>query len=288
MKNKRNLTPTLTGVILISLFLGLISCTQPKEQKYIGLQLWSVRDTIKQDPIKAIEAIGAMGYKFVEAANYANGQFYGMEPDSFKTLLNKNGLDFLGSHTGQPVPDSATWDSVMTWWDQCIDAHAKAGVQFLVQPSMISEAYENMDVLKRYCEYFNVIGEKCNAKGIRFGYHNHSREFTQIDSVTIYDYMLQNTDPEKVMFEMDLYWIQEGGANAIDYFNQYPGRFELWHVKDEAELGASGKMDFQPIFENAELAGMKYIIVEVEKYNFNALESVKLSLDFLNNAAYVK
>ncbi len=85
-----------------------------------------------------------------------------------------------------------------------------------------------------------MVGEICNAKGIRFGYHNHDQEFsTKPDSIiSVYDFMLQNTDPAKVMFEMDLYWTVMGGANPVDYFNKYPGRFELWHIKDKAEIGA--------------------------------------------------
>lgn len=100
--------------------------------------------------------------------------------------------------------------------------------------------------------------------------------------------MLTNTDPEKVTFELDLYWIYKGGKNAVDYFQKYPGRFELFHVKDVAELGDSGKIDFKAAFDNAELAGMKDYIVEVERYNFEPLESVAKSFDFLNTAEFVK
>jgi sugar phosphate isomerase/epimerase len=150
-------------------------------------------------------------------------------------------------------------------------------------------AYESLDALKAYCNYFNEVGAKCNAKGIRFGYHNHSRELsTQLDGQTVYDFMLNNTDPSKVMFQMDLYWAVEGGADPVAYFNKYPGRFELWHIKDAKEIGASGKMDFQRIWASAEKSGMQYGIVEVEQYSYDTFTSVKKSLDFLNNADYVK
>ena len=78
----------------------------------------------------------------------------------------------------------------------------------------------------------------------------------------MYDYMLENTDPEKVFFQIDLYWIQVGGASALDYFERYPSRFELWHVKDDLEVGASGKIDFEAIYKEAAKSGMKYQIVE--------------------------
>lgn len=91
------------------------------------------------------------------------------------------------------------------------------------------------------------------------------------------------------MFEMDLYWITEGGKNPVDYFKAYPGRFELWHVKDLRELGGSdAKMNFKPIFENAKKAGMKHYIVEVEEFNSKPIDGMKQSLEFLQNAKFVK
>jgi sugar phosphate isomerase/epimerase len=153
---------------------------------------------------------------------------------------------------------------------------------------MGEEGYTDLAGLKRYCEYFEKVGEKCNAKGIRFGYHNHSEEFKELEGVKIYDYMLQNTDPSKVFFQMDLHWVRVGGADPVKYFEQYPGRFVLWHVKDKAEVGASGNMNFKEIFDNRQDSGVKYYIVEVEEYNFEPLVSVEKSLEYLNNAEFVQ
>lgn len=270
---------------------GFLSCTAPKAEaeKEIGIQLWSVREAMKTDAAGTIAQLGQMGYKFVEAASYNDGKFYGMEPTEFKALLEQNGMTMKGSHTGINLPKEGEWDQAMAWWDQCIAAHKEAGVEWIVKPSMGAESYRSLDTLKMYCDYYNVVGEKCNEAGIRFGYHNHAHEFdTELDGHIFYDFLVENTDPEKVMFELDLYWIQEGGKNAVDYFNKYPGRFELFHVKDVEELGASGKMDFKPAFDMAEKAGMKNYIVEVERYNFEPIVSVQKSIEFLQNAEYVK
>jgi sugar phosphate isomerase/epimerase len=283
----------LTGGWLLPLFLMVFlamqwSCEKPAPKKFIGLQLYSLRDSIVKDVPGTVKKVGDMGYTFVETAGYRDGKFYGMDPMAFKKLCEDNGLAFLGSHTGRELPDSAAWEGTMTWWDQCIDAHVAAGVKWIVQPFMGRAGYESLDGLKKYCEYFNAVGEKCNAKGILFGYHNHDAEFsTVIDSVTVYDFMLQNTDPAKVMFQIDLYWCVVGGKNPVDYFKNYPGRFTLWHIKDEAEVGTSGKVNFAEFWPLAGLSGMKYGIVEVEKYNFEPFESCKMSLDYLNNAAFV-
>ena len=104
----------------------------------------------------------------------------------------------------------------------------------------------------------------------------------------MYDYMIENTDPSKVFYQMDVYWVGEGGHDPVDYFNKYPGRFELLHIKDEMELGKSGKVDFENIFTNAEKSGAKYMIVEVERYTGTPMDGVKESYDYLNNAEFVK
>lgn len=277
----------LTGVaaFLSQAFMG---CNSQPEEKFIGLQLYSVREAMNEDAKGTVAKVGEMGYKFVEAAGYNDGRFYGMSPSEFNELCETNGLQFLGSHTGRHMPDSANWDETMAWWDECIDAHAAAGVTWIVKPSMGQPGYNSLEGLKRTCEYFNLIGEKCNAKGIRFGYHNHANEFTtELEGKPVYDWMLEMTDPEKVMFQLDLYWIIEGGKDPLNYFDNYPGRFELWHIKDEKEVGASGEIDFERIFAEREKSGAEFGIVEVEKYNFEPIVSVEKSLEFLQEAEYV-
>ncbi len=289
MKKTSFFTVLMLIAVIGMTFTALNSCKQAPKGKNIGLQLYSLRDSIMNDVPTAISKVANMGYKFVEPAGYSDGKFYNMEPAAFKALCDANNLLVISSHTGQPLPDSSKYEEVMSWWDTCIDAHAAVGAKFIVQPFMGGDAYRNLDTLKMYCDYFNAIGEKCNSKGIRFGYHNHDGEFsTKIDDQTIYDFMLTNTDPAKVTFEMDLYWTVMGGANPVDYFNKYPGRFELWHIKDKYEVGGEGTiMDFASIWADAKVSGMQYGVVEVEEYNFDQFTSCAMSIEFLNNADYV-
>lgn len=277
------------GLSLIALsFILFNSCSQTKKDKFIGLQLYSLRVEMKENPTETVKLVGEMGYGFVETAGYADGKFYGMEPLKFKQAVEESGMVFLGSHTKNNVPDSANWDKTMEWWDQCIAAHKEAGVEYIVQPSMDKVGYGSLEGLKAYCEYFNAVGEKCNEAGIRFGYHNHNKEFSELEGEIIYDFMLKNTDPEKVMFQIDLYWAIKGGGDPNQYFEKYPGRFWLWHVKDEKEVGASGDIDFEKIWTGAETAGVKYFIVEQEDYDFPHFESVEMSLQYLLDADFVK
>jgi sugar phosphate isomerase/epimerase len=267
----------------------LTSCNKAAV-KPIGLQMYSVRQDLDTNLVGTIEQLGKMGYKYAEAFGYDKGKIYGKTVTEFKDLLEKNGIKMISSHVGQAVPDSAHWSQTMAWWDECIAAHKAAGVSYLVQPFMDSIGYMSIAGLKRYCDYFNAIGEKCNAAGIKFGYHNHDKEFTTVEGQVLYDYMLKNTDPSKVFFEMDLWWIYKGGANAIDYFKKNPGRFLLLHVKDEFEVGSSGKIDWKAILEKGPEAGTKYYIVEQEEYQpkTTALDGMRKSLDFLEKADYLK
>jgi sugar phosphate isomerase/epimerase len=277
--------------ILIVAVAGLVmtSFVPPKKSKNIGLQLYSIRDSIKKDVPASIAKVAKMGYRFVEPAGYSDGKIYGMDPVDFKTLCKKNRMFVLSAHVGQPLPTPENWDKTMAWWDKCIDAHVAVGAKYLVQPSMGGDAYKSLENLKKWCDYFNAVGEKCLAKGLQFGYHNHDKEFsTEIDGQTMYDFMLKNTDPKKVFFELDLYWCVVGKKNPVDYFNNYPGRFILWHIKDKEEIGASGMMDFVSIWAAAEKSGMKYGIVEVERYNFDQYTSCDKSLEWLDLQSYVK
>lgn len=279
----------LCGLLVIS------ACTQGQKTetatkgKDIYVQLYSVRDDIRADYDATIATVAEMGYTGVEAAGYNEGQFYGMSPADFKKSIEDAGMGVLSSHTSRPLADNpaeTNWDETWAWWDTAIQAHKDAGMKYIVVPWMPTPA--TLVDLQAYCDYYNQIGERCNAAGMRFGYHNHNFEFTEIEGELMYDYMLENTDPDKVFFQMDVYWVIEGGQTPVAYFNKYPGRFELLHIKDETEIGKSGKVDFENIFNNVDESGAKYMIVEVERYTGTPLEGVKESYDYLNNATYYK
>jgi len=288
-------------------------------QKNIGLQLYSLRDTIGENSKnidEVISKVGEMGYKYVETANYVDSSstIYGMAPQAFKEKLTANGMFALSSHTGKSLArdiSETNWDEVWAWWDQCITDHKAAGMHYIITPSMpIPETVEDLQL---YCDYYNKVGEKCNAAGLKFGYHNHSIEFTKrypdktkpVDTTLIttrdgrqiprrqpeicmLEYMLTNTDPSKVFFEMDVFWTVMGQRSPVELFKKYPGRFTVLHIKDEKELGASGMVGFDAIFKNIEISGAKYLIVENEKYDLPYYESVKACIDYLNKADFVK
>lgn len=271
----------------VSLLL-LSSCAEPGQDNAVGLQLWSVRDAMGKDPEATIKQIGEMGYDYVESAGYHDGLIYGMEPETFKNLVEENGMRYLGAHVGRQIREDQDWQELMPWWDTCIAAHQSAGVEYIVQPSMGHTAFESLKGLAEYCAYFNAIGAKCQEAGIRFGFHNHAGEFGELEGEVMYDFMMQNTDADKVMFQLDVYWIKEGGKDFREYLEKYPDRYGSIHIKDEKELGESGEMDFGQILDLAQKKGVDYYVVEVEKYNYSPLESVDKSLNHLREIGFTR
>jgi len=136
---------------------------------------------------------------------------------------------------------------------------------------------------------YNKFGEIFKKNGVRFAYHNHAYEFKKIDNIIPYDILLQGTQADLVAMEMDLYWITYGGHNPWEYFAKYPGRFELWHVKDmkdkvkkEMTTVGNGIIDFKKIFSLSKESGLKYYFVEQDTaLEHPPLENIKISLDYI-------
>lgn len=271
------------------------ACTEKKE---VAVQLYSIRNVIGTNEKYAenhetvLKGLAEMGYTAVEAANYNNGKFYGRTPEQFRNDVESAGLKVLSSHCNRSLSAeecaSGDFSASLEWWDECIAAHKAAGMSYVVVPWM--NVPETLAELKTYCDYFNAIGRKCNAAGLSFGYHNHSHEYAKVEGEVMLDYMLNNTDPEYVFFQMDVYWSVIGKASPVEYFKKYPGRFTMLHIKDHKEIGQSGMVGFDAIFANAyDIAGAKDFVVEVEAFtNGDWKESMKQSVDYLLSAEFYK
>ena len=167
-------------------------------QELVGLQLYSVRDDMKNDPLGTLKQLSAMGYKHVEHANYNNRKFYGYEAKEFKKILSDLGMKMPSGHT---VLGGKHWDAAKKdftdLWKYTVEDAATVGQQFVISPSLEKEFWKTGDDLKRYMDVFNKSGELCKKSGMKFGYHNHAFEFSEkLDGKVVYDIMLQNTDPD--------------------------------------------------------------------------------------------
>lgn len=273
---------------------GTAASAASETKKDIGIQIYTLRDQIAEGLEQAMEKVAGIGYTRIEAYGYENRNILGKTPLEFKELLNGLGMTMPSIHSVTEVSTGEGKAAILDAMKVTVEDAKTAGAKYLVYAYLKEEERQSMDDYKRHAENFNSFGEICKNAGLQFAYHNHDFEFLDFDGVMPYDYLLENTDPELVKMELDLYWITKGGQDPVEYFKKYPGRFELWHVKDMedseekffAEVGY-GTIDFERIFAEREKAGMKMFFVEQDQSRRNPFESIEMSFNFLNEAKYV-
>lgn len=256
----------------------------PKPKKFGGLALYTVRDAMAKDPKGTLKAVADAGYSYVEAAGYADGKFYGMEPAEFKAYLKSLGLTAKSSHMGMVTLDNT---------DKLIADTKAAGIEYFVIPvppmgmfkfNPTTQKMGMSGTPDQVVEILNTIGEKCTKAGLKLLYHNHDFEFVPMEDGTILtDYILENCDPKHVNFQMDLFWVAKAGVDPLTYFQRYPGRFKAWHVKDMNDDGqfapvGTGNIDFKRILAEKKQSGMVYYLVEQDNtFGLDPLEAIKIS-----------
>jgi sugar phosphate isomerase/epimerase len=207
----------------------------PKTGEIVGIQLYSVRDTMKTDPLGTLKKVATAGYKYVEHANYVARKFYGNSATEFKKILGDLGMKMPSGHTKM---DKDHYDTVKKdftdAWKQTIEDAATVGQEYVISPWLDESQRKTYEDLLHAMEIFNKCGELCKKSGMKFGYHNHDFEFSQkFNNMPIYDIMLKNTDPTLVIQQLDIGNLYNGGATALDVMSRFPGRFQSMHVKDE-------------------------------------------------------
>jgi sugar phosphate isomerase/epimerase len=243
-------------------------------RKDVGLQLYTVRDALSRDLAGTLRRVSRIGYNQIEAAGYSAGKFYGLKPGEFLRLCADLGLEIISSH--------AVFDAESQ--QQAIDSHAELGVKYMVYPVFPIDQDGMVPDFRRAADRLNRIGEACSAAGIRFGYHNHDFEFVDIEDTRGFDILLRSTESEFVTFQADIYWMCYAGVNPGDYFSQYPGRFELWHIKDMkpgpdkgfTEVG-NGIIPYSGLLEKAGDFGMKHFFVEQDHCEIDPMKSIRVS-----------
>ena len=265
-----------------------------------GIQLYSIREEMKKDPLGTLKQLSQMGYKHVEHANYVDRKFYGYSAVEFKKILSGLGMEMPSGHT---VMGKQHWDNskkdFTDAWKWTVEDAALMGQKFVISPWLDATLRENYDDMKRYMEVFNKSGELCKKSGMKFGYHNHDFEFSQkLNNVTVYDIILQNTDPALVAQQLDIGNMYHAGAKAIDIIQKYPGRFESLHVKDEIKAAGEDKYESTvlgkgviPVKEIIDLGkksgGTIHFIIEQESYQGKTpIECVKEDLAMMKKWGY--
>lgn len=265
----------LAGTALLS----KTACAIAKPSEIVGLQLYSVRDAMKNDPVGTLTKLAKIGYKHVEHANYIDRKFYGFTAKEFKVVLDDLGLKMPAGHT---VMGKNHWDAGLNdfndAWKYTVEDAAYMGQKYVISPWMDESMRETYDDLVRYLDVFNLCGDLCQKSGMKFGYHNHWAEFTEeLNGMKLFDIMMQKLDVNKVVMQLDIGNMYIGGAKALDVIGQYPGKFELIHVKDEIAVDTEEKYESAilgkgiiPVKEVLDICrktgGTKVYIIEQESY----------------------
>ncbi|HEX7493021.1 MAG TPA: sugar phosphate isomerase/epimerase [Bacteroidales bacterium] len=255
----------------------------------IGLQLYTIRDAMKNDVLGSLKKVSDIGYKYLELADYNNGKFYGYLPAELKIIVNDLGMEILSSHAGIS-PKGITDDEAK----KMAEDHAKLGAMYCMQPFIDEGDRKTVAGYKKMVIEWNKVGRIMKESGIQYGYHNHNFEFDTVDGkVPYFDIFLAEMDKDLMTMELDLFWTIKAGQNPVELFKKYPGRFQLFHMKDmythEAPFFKTASKDFAPVGEGVinfkrilaakKKAGMKYMIVEQDSTkDGKPFEAIKTSI----------
>ena len=252
--------------------------TKSKLEKF-GIQLYSVKEDMAQDPVATIKSLGGFGYQQLEGYDGGQGILWGLQPEEFTTLMGEANTQMIASHC-----------NVFENLEAQAELAAKVGMKYLICP-WIGPQKSIADYQSKAAE-FNQIGAKLNSFGIKFAYHNHDYTFVELEGQLPQDVLMNETDPALVDFELDIYWAHVANVNPGEYIAKYPGRFRLCHVKD-AEAGTGdphqrgvllgkGEIPYADLIKSTQALGMEYFIVEQERFpSGTPLEAAEANAKYL-------
>jgi sugar phosphate isomerase/epimerase len=260
-------------------------------KEYIGLQLYTVRDHMAQDPAATLAKVAQIGYNSVEGTYSGPGKFHNVATKDFAGMLKQNGMVMMSCHyrLGEEKENGvAQQGTILNGWDKAVDDAAEVGLKYMVCAYLSVAERGSLDHYKKVADDFNKAAETCKKAGIQFCYHNHDFEFIQQDGKYPYETLLANTDKNLVKMEMDMYWVTKANQDPIALINKHPGRFPLWHIKDMdkttdrsfTEVG-NGIIDFKKIFKHADKAGLNYFFVEEDRCPGDPYDSIKQSISYI-------
>lgn len=259
----------------------------------LAIQLYSVRDQLKNDYEGTLAQVARAGFRDVESAGY-----FGKSAAEVKQALQKSGLRCVSAHHSHA--------DLRQKFDELLAFDKEIGVDYFICSSPTfkeplppglpaSTRTMTLDDWRWNAEQFNKMAEKTAAVGIRFGYHNHVHEFELIDGTVPYMELLRIMDPAKTTLELDCGWACVAGVKPQDLLRDHPNRFTMLHIKDfknpaagqkgakVTELG-QGDIDYRPIFQKAaKTQKIRHAFVEQEAFDMPWLDSLKVDADYMRS-----
>lgn len=255
----------------------------------LGLQLYSIRRAMNEDVPGTLAWVRRVGFEEVELAGT-----YGLSPEEFRRELDNAGLDATSMHAGY----ERFSDNV----DEVLDEAEALGVEYVGIASIPHEGSFTVEQAREAAADFNTFGEAAKARGFQFFYHNHGFEFEPADDGTIpFDVLVQETDPENVKLQIDVFWTVHPGVDPAELLRKYPGRWALMHIKDMREgtptgdfSGESppetkvpvgeGQVDWPEVLSAADEVGLERYYIEDE--STDPMGNIPLSIRYLEGLTY--
>ncbi|MEJ7675490.1 MAG: sugar phosphate isomerase/epimerase [Chitinophagaceae bacterium] len=283
------LKTTAKGIAITAITGKLLGCNSSSMAdstntiKDFGLQLYTLRDILPKDPKGILKQVAAMGYKQIESYEGEKGMFWGMSNIEFKKYMDDLGMQMVSSHC-----------NINNDFEKKADEAAAIGMKYLICSSLGNEKSMNKDEYLKAADLFNKKGQVCKGNGIKFAYHNHDQTFIQKPTGFVpQQLLLENTEASLVDYQMDIYWVVTAGEDPVKWFEKYPNRFRLSHIKDRKKnvplsdhdascILGEGQIDFSKILKVGQKNGLQYYIVEQERYdNTTPLLAAKADADYL-------
>jgi sugar phosphate isomerase/epimerase len=306
MNRRRFLQWTLMGGVLGRNLMGRAGQGDtPLVPEHLGFQLYTLRNVITRDPQGVLQAVAEIGYQEVEALR--------MGLDMLRPIFRELGLNPVSGHFETPLV-TGKWDA---WravtpasqlpppeydWSAAVDEAAGHGLKFMVIPYLFPTERGDADSYRRLAEQLNKAGETSRKAGIGLCYHHHAFEFQPMGDTTPFQLLLDNTEPNLVGIEVDVFWVSVAGHDPVDFIRRYAGRVPLVHLKDKAagtaqafqefqvppeaykEVG-NGELDFVAILRACGEAGVQHYIVEQDHTPGDPVDSLRQSYRYLRSLA---
>jgi len=238
----------------------------------IGVQLYSLREEIKDDMAGVFEQLAETGYIGAEP-------FGGIDHNKAAPVLKDLGFEVYSMHADLPLGDTQA---------KVLEQAEAYGVTQIICPWRPPETFTTVDGIKQLADTLNEAAQVAKSNGYQYAYHNHDFEFISVDGRIAYDIFVEHLDPS-VYLQLDTYWVQVGGQQITHVINKLGERAPLLHIKDgpatrEADMQALGQgvIDIPAIIEAAG-DNAKWLIVELDRCATDMMTAIKESFTYMTS-----
>ena len=259
---------------------SLYSLSSEKKLKKFGFISGIIEKELEGDWKAALKQAASFGYTEIETGNYL-----GRSAEEYLSFLKEIGLRPVAGYINFTDSESQVLNNI----DLTKKLEMKIAVTYW--PWFTGGPFSEDDC-KKSTDRLNYLGKLCNENGLEFCWHNHDKEFIPMESGLPFDFLMNNTDPDLVKCELDIYWVTKGGADPLLLLRKYKGRYIILHIKDMApgntkdfECPGNGIIDFSSIFREADSQGIKHFMVERDNVP-DGIACLKSAAEYLKKLTY--